>query len=144
MVLGVTTLMKKKIKNMLFLCADIIAINLSFIIAFAIRFDGNITGKLDSETSTTADLVAKFNHVVRKFGHFGIYFTLGILVLNALTVSGVRGFKGFIFSLVFCILYAISDEVHQLFVLGRGAQVVDVLIDSLGAFVGIGMYRVIG
>jgi VanZ family protein len=45
---------------------------------------------------------------------------------------------------VFCILYAISDEVHQLFVLGRGAQVVDVLIDSLGAFVGIGMYRVIG
>ncbi len=95
---------------------------------------------LDNETSTTADLVARFNHVVRKFAHFSIYFVLGILMINALRVSGVIGFKGFLFSLVFCILYAISDEVHQVFVPGRGAQVTDVLIDSLGAFVGIGMY----
>jgi VanZ family protein len=80
---------------------------------------------------------------VRKYAHFTEYLILDILVLNALTVSGVRGFKGFIFSLVFCILYAISDEVHQLFVPGRGAQVTDVLIDSAGAFVGIGMYGVI-
>jgi VanZ family protein len=98
---------------------------------------------LDSETSTTADLVARFNHVVRKFAHFGIYFILGVLVLNALRRSGIRGFRGFIFSLVFCILYAISDEVHQLFVPGRGAQVSDVLIDSLGAFLGIGMYKMV-
>ncbi|MBZ4650931.1 VanZ family protein [Thermosipho sp. (in: thermotogales)] len=99
---------------------------------------------LDSETSTTADLVARFNHVVRKFAHFGVYFVLGVLMMNALRTSGVIGFKGFLFSLIFCILYAISDEVHQLFVPGRGAQVTDVMIDSLGSFVGIGMYKVIG
>lgn len=63
-------------------------------------------------------------------------------MINALRVSGVIGFKGFLFSLVFCILYAISDEVHQVFVPGRGAQVTDVLIDSFGAFIGIGMYVV--
>ncbi|WP_431191604.1 VanZ family protein [Peribacillus frigoritolerans] len=33
-------------------------------------------------------------------------------------------------------LYAISDEVHQLFVIGRGPQVKDVLIDSAEAIVG--------
>jgi VanZ family protein len=45
---------------------------------------------------------------------------------------------------VFCVLYAVSDEVHQLFVPGRGAQVTDVLIDNAGAFVGIGIYEVLG
>ena len=34
-------------------------------------------------------------------------------------------------------LYAISDEVHQLFVPGRGGQVKDIVIDSAGAIVGI-------
>ena len=38
---------------------------------------------------------------------------------------------------MFCSLYAISDEVHQLFVPGRGAQVKDVFIDIAGAAVGI-------
>jgi VanZ family protein len=63
--------------------------------------------------------------------------------MNAFRSSGVKGLRGFIFSLVFCVLYAISDEVHQLFVPGRGAQVTDVMIDSFGAFVGIGVYGVI-
>ena len=63
--------------------------------------------------------------------------------MNALMRSGVIGFKAFIFSLMFCILYAISDELHQLFVPGRGAQVKDVLIDSFGSFVGIGFYEMV-
>ncbi|WP_243096886.1 VanZ family protein [Thermohalobacter berrensis] len=64
-----------------------------------------------------------------------------MLVINAFVRSEVKGFKGFIFSFVFCILYAISDEVHQLFVPGRDAQITDVMIDSAGAFIGIGMYH---
>jgi len=95
---------------------------------------------LDIESSTTTDLVLKFNHIVRKCAHLGIYFVLGLLVTNAFRRSGVRGFRGIIFSILFCILYAISDEVHQVFVPGRGAQVTDVLIDNVGSFVGIGMY----
>ena len=43
-------------------------------------------------------------------------------------------------SLLVCVLYAISDELHQLFVSGRGAQVKDVLIDSAGATVGVCLY----
>lgn len=92
---------------------------------------------LDIESSTTADLVPRFNHIARKFAHFGVYFVLGVLMMNSLRISGMRGRKAFILSIVFCVIYAVSDEVHQLFVPGRGAQVKDVLIDSAGAIVGI-------
>lgn len=92
------------------------------------------------EASTTADIVMQFNHLIRKLAHGGIYFVLGVLVIKAL--NGVRGLglKKIIFALVFCIVYAISDEVHQLFVPGRSGQVSDVMIDTIGAALGIIMY----
>jgi VanZ family protein len=34
-------------------------------------------------------------------------------------------------------LYAISDELHQLFVPGRSASLKDVLIDTLAALIGV-------
>ena len=80
-----------------------------------------------------------FNHIIRKNAHFFAYFLLGILVANGLRSSGVIGYKAISFALLICILYAISDELHQLFVPGRGGQVKDVIIDSSGAVVGIGM-----
>lgn len=98
---------------------------------------------LDIEKHTTMDLIKQFNHIVRKYAHGGIYFMLGVLMVNAWRRSGVRNFKALLFSFVLCVIYAISDEVHQLFVPGRGAQVLDVLIDSAGAMVGIGMYKMV-
>ena len=40
-------------------------------------------------------------------------------------------------NLIFSIFYAASDEFHQTFVPGRDGNIVDVLIDSSGALVGI-------
>ncbi|MEH7223204.1 VanZ family protein [Bacillus sp. JJ1566] len=40
-------------------------------------------------------------------------------------------------------IYAISDEIHQIFVPGRGPQVADVVIDSARAIAGIAMYMLI-
>ena len=91
---------------------------------------------LDIKTSTTIDLIKRFNHIVRKCAHVSEYFVLGALVTNAMKTSKVVKFKALIFSVLICILYAISDELHQLFVPGRGAQVMDVLIDSAGAIAG--------
>jgi VanZ family protein len=88
--------------------------------------------------------IRSFNHIIRKNAHFFAYLVLGILVINALRRSGVSGYRGMRLALLICVLYAISDEVHQLFVPGRGAKVKDVLIDSAGASVGIGVYLVIG
>jgi VanZ family protein len=84
--------------------------------------------------------MSRFNHLVRKNAHFFAYLVLGILVLNAMRRSGVSSIKGIAIAFLICVLYAVSDEVHQLFVPGRGGQVKDVLLDSAGAIVGIGMY----
>ncbi|WP_078429864.1 VanZ family protein [Alkalihalobacterium alkalinitrilicum] len=84
-----------------------------------------------------------FNHLVRKNAHFFAYMIFGVLTLNALRRSGVVGYRSMGWTLSICILYAISDEVHQLFVPGRSGEVRDVLIDTAGAIVGIGMYWLI-
>ena len=45
--------------------------------------------------------------------------------------------KRILISLCIGILYATSDEIHQAFVPGRGPQVTDVMIDSMGVVLGI-------
>ena len=45
--------------------------------------------------------------------------------------------KRFIVSIVISVLYAVSDEIHQIFVPSRVGAVADVFIDSLGATLGI-------
>ena len=105
----------------------------------------DLIGKIipfDIEISTTTDLVSQFNHIVRKFAHFSAYLVLGSLVMNAFHKCGINGYKLFAFSIMFCVLYAASDEIHQLFVPGRGCQLKDVIFDSLGAVTGIVIYEV--
>ncbi len=92
--------------------------------------------KVSPEKNINIDI---FNHYLRKTAHFLSYMILGILMMNVLKALGVKGKKRIAIALVVCVLYAISDEFHQLFVPGRGAQVKDVVIDSVGAIVGIGI-----
>jgi len=47
-------------------------------------------------------------------------------------------------SFLFCILYALSDEFHQVFVPGRDPKLSDVLVDSAGTGLGIGLYVMVG
>ena len=82
--------------------------------------------------------------LVRKLAHFLCYLVLGVLVLNAFGKCGVKGYKRILFSAIVCILYAASDEIHQLYVPGRGGQIRDVLIDSFGAGTGFLLYFAIG
>lgn len=42
-----------------------------------------------------------------------------------------------IISLIIGILYAITDELHQFFIPGRGPLVSDVILDGIGVLVGI-------
>lgn len=88
-----------------------------------------------------ADLhIEQISYFVRKNAHFFAYMLLAMLTLNALRRSGGRGRKSAALALGITVLYAISDEVHQLFVPGRSGQMSDVLLDSVGALVGIGLY----
>jgi VanZ family protein len=82
------------------------------------------------------------DHLVRKNAHFFNFLVLSMLVIYALRRSGRKGFKWFIIAIGICIIYAVSDEIHQLYVPGRGAQLKDVLIDSSGVLVGGSLYLI--
>ena len=72
--------------------------------------------------------------IIRKLAHFTEYFILGILVINNFKKIDKKIIFG---SIIFCMLYAFTDEFHQLFVSGRSGQIIDVLIDSFGSMCGI-------
>lgn len=95
--------------------------------------------KVSPRTEWNLDIL---NHVIRKNAHFFIYLVLSILVQIAIRRSKILGFKRILLVLGICVLYASSDEFHQLFVSGRGARVKDVFIDSAGAILGIVIYQV--
>lgn len=78
---------------------------------------------------------------VRKLAHFTAYLILGILIYNALRCTDKNNI--FTLSLVCCILYAISDEIHQHFVPGRACRILDVTIDSAGSLTGICIFILI-
>lgn len=81
------------------------------------------------------------NHIVRKNAHFLAYLVLGVLLIKGLEIIGITGRKAIFTGILIAVIFAISDEVHQLFVPGRGGQLKDVLIDSAGAIVGVFIYK---
>ncbi|SDO39232.1 VanZ family protein [Alkalicoccus daliensis] len=81
--------------------------------------------------------------LIRKGAHFFVYFVLGILTLRALHSSRIHGASAVVYALCICILYAITDEVHQLFIPGRAGTITDVAIDSAGAAAGIALYLLV-
>ena len=86
-------------------------------------------------------IINKLNYPVRKLAHFSIYFLLGIFVYSIFSYTKVN--HKLLLSMFICIIYASLDETHQLFVYGRTAQVLDVLIDSVGSLISMLIIKVI-
>ena len=78
--------------------------------------------------------------LVRKAAHISAYFVLGILLFNLLKEYDLGVKKMIFISIAIAMLYACSDEIHQVFVPGRSGEVRDVLIDTAGAAVGVIVY----
>lgn len=72
-----------------------------------------------------------------KFLHLLEYAVLGFLTARAqkATTGFSLGAIGWV-AVLFCLLYGLSDEFHQMFVPGREASLVDVAADTLGGFLG--------
>lgn len=87
------------------------------------------------------EIKVKYTHPVRKMAHFTIYMILGILITLLVREYNVSFNKCLFISLLVCLLYSISDEVHQLFVSGRSGEIRDVLIDTSGSFIGIFVFN---
>ena len=92
----------------------------------------------DNKSDNTRETV---NYIVRKGAHFTEYLILGVLTLNVLNLYSISNKKKLIFGLVFCLLYAGSDEYHQMYIADRSPMLKDVLIDFSGAVIGIFIYN---
>ena len=73
--------------------------------------------------------------VLRKLAHTAEYAILGALLVRATGRSGL--------ALAIGTLYAVSDEVHQLFVPGRHGSPIDVAIDAVGVAIGIVLWQTV-
>lgn len=73
--------------------------------------------------------------ILRKLAHAAEYGVLAYLTLRLGLRQEKRKVTTLLIILIFCALYAWSDEWHQSFVEGRVFSVFDILIDSLGAIV---------
>ncbi len=83
------------------------------------------------------EVLGKIEKVIRKLAHFSIYMVVGILMMLLMNTYKIKQFYRIAISLITGIIYASSDEIHQLFIPGRSAMITDVMIDTLGVSVGI-------
>ena len=87
--------------------------------------------------------INKYVVFVRKGAHFIIYFALGLSLISLIREYRILDLKAILIALLIAILYACSDEFHQLFISGRSGQISDIFLDSFGSFVGISIYYLI-
>jgi VanZ family protein len=75
---------------------------------------------------------------IRKLAHMSEYAIGAMLFLGfCMTYPKMEPKKRYLFSELCIILYAATDEFHQLFISGRNGSIVDVLIDAAGGLVGM-------
>ncbi len=75
------------------------------------------------------------NFLIRKTAHVTEYFILFMLLYYAFKKSKLKKEK--LKAAVITILYACTDEFHQLFVPGREGKITDVFVDSIGVVIGL-------
>lgn len=91
------------------------------------------------EEAEREDIFNDLHYIVRKSGHFSEFALLSILVFCLAKSYNISNGKSVLIALSYCLAFAISDEVHQLFVEGRDGRVLDVLIDFSGSCAGAGV-----
>ncbi len=109
--------------------------NSNVIIDFIIDCSSKITGHEYSEVEIR-NFYDILEFPVRKSAHFVLYLILGILVFLFINEFNFNNKDKIIISLMICLIYAFSDEIHQLFVVGRSGEFRDVLIDFCGSVLG--------
>lgn len=101
-----------------------------------------ITKSLDE--GRKAELIENVQTIVRKLAHFSIYTVLGINLMGFVNTYDRLGQKDkILITILVGVIYAISDELHQMFSGGRTPAIGDVCIDSLGLLFGLMIYSVI-
>ena len=82
-------------------------------------------------------ILDRIESIVRKIAHFSIYTVVGFLLMALCSTYKLKEMNRISISLIVGVIYASSDEIHQCFTPGRGPQVTDVIIDTMGVLLGI-------
>ena len=85
----------------------------------------------------------KLNKPLRKLAHGSVYLILAIFVNSVVCTIKKKLFVCNLISIIFCFIYACSDEFHQVFVLNRSPLIGDVFIDTFGALIGCFIFNFI-
>ena len=81
--------------------------------------------------------IEKGEGVIRKLAHFGIYTLLGLASMGFIATFNLKRKNQILITTVWGFLYASTDELHQMFINGRNASFLDVLLDTSGVIFGI-------
>ena len=96
------------------------------------------------QTDDVKSIQAVLHTIVRKAAHFTLFFVLALSVANTVfQLFGAEKGKLFIITCVFCLFYAITNEVHQIFVPGRAAMLNDIMVDLFGSICGGGIFIIL-
>lgn len=96
--------------------------------------DPSVDEKADNRTLRLYEVIGA---VVRKTAHFSEFAALGFFASIAVNTIYLDLKRRITIPFLFGAVYAISDEVHQLFVPGRAGLFTDILIDTLGVAAGV-------
>ncbi|NLN83344.1 MAG: VanZ family protein [Firmicutes bacterium] len=80
--------------------------------------------------------IKRFDYFLRNSAHFSVFFVLSLSLF--LLTRFYRLQRPYVFTLLFSSLYALSDEIHQIFVPGRAFEFSDLVLDIAG--VGLGLF----
>ena len=96
---------------------------ITILIAAEIFYFSTLTGRTSIETGS---------NMLPIIYHFVVFFLFSFFVL--ITIKGKNNIqiKYVLVTIVISVLYAFSDEFHQIFVPGRNANMNDILIDGAG------------
>lgn len=83
------------------------------------------------------EVLDRIEAVIRKIAHFSIYTIIGVLLMALMCMFNIVDKARVGITLVLGIIYAATDEFHQVFVQGRTALITDVVIDTMGVILGI-------
>ena len=72
--------------------------------------------------------------IVRKLAHIIEYLILYLLMHNCIRIYKIKNRVSL--SIILCLVCSIIDEIHQLFIIGRSGQVLDIFVDSIGIIIG--------
>ena len=89
------------------------------------------------DTNLKLHYIEKLHPFIRKLAHFSIYTAVGFSIMGFMCTFNIRNIFKFFTSICIGATYAITDEIHQSFIPGRGPSVIDVCIDSAGVLTGV-------